>query len=69
MKPSLGAYAIDFQYLLLNEKTYSKEQLPTIRNIVSTLFLAKGITTSPCWSKSCSICMTRKPISKPSRSF
>jgi len=38
----LGAYAIDFQYLLLNEKAYSKEQLLTIRNIVSTLFLAEG---------------------------
>jgi predicted transposase/invertase (TIGR01784 family) len=40
--PSLGAYAIQFQYLLLNEKTYSKEQLLTIRNIISTLFLAEG---------------------------
>ncbi|MFN8487558.1 MAG: Rpn family recombination-promoting nuclease/putative transposase [Caldilineaceae bacterium] len=41
-EPSLGAYAIDFQYLLLNEKAYSKERLLTIRNIVSTLFLAEG---------------------------
>jgi predicted transposase/invertase (TIGR01784 family) len=41
-EPSLGAYAVDFQYLLLNEKTYSKERLLTIRNIVSTLFLAEG---------------------------
>ncbi|MFN8489698.1 MAG: Rpn family recombination-promoting nuclease/putative transposase [Caldilineaceae bacterium] len=41
-EPSLGAYAIEFQYLLLNEKAYSKEQLLTIRNIVSTLFLAEG---------------------------
>lgn len=41
-EPSLGAYAIDFQYLLLNEKAYSKDQLLTIRNIVSTLFLAEG---------------------------
>ncbi|MFZ4658082.1 MAG: Rpn family recombination-promoting nuclease/putative transposase [Caldilineaceae bacterium] len=41
-EPSLGAYAINFQYLLLNEKSYSKEQLLTIRNIVSTLFLAEG---------------------------
>jgi hypothetical protein len=41
-EPSLGAYAIDFQYLLLNEKAYSKEQLLTVRNIVSTLFLAEG---------------------------
>jgi len=40
-EPSLGAYAIDFQYLLLNEKAYSKERLLTIRNIVSTLFLAE----------------------------
>jgi len=41
-EPSLGAYAIDFQYLLLNEKAYNKERLLTIRNIVSTLFLAEG---------------------------
>lgn len=41
-EPSLGAYAIAFQCLLLNEKAYSKEQLLTIRNIVSTLFLAEG---------------------------
>lgn len=41
-EPSLGAYTIDFQYLLLNEKAYSKERLLTIRNIVSTLFLAEG---------------------------
>lgn len=41
-EPPLGDYAIDFQYLLLNEKAYSKEQLLTIRNIVSTLFLAEG---------------------------
>jgi predicted transposase/invertase (TIGR01784 family) len=41
-EPSLGAYAINFQYLLLNEKAYSKDQLLTIRNIVSTLFLAEG---------------------------
>lgn len=41
-EPSLGEYAIQFQYLLLNEKAYSKEQLLKIRNIVSTLFLAEG---------------------------
>ena len=41
-EPSLGEYAIDFQYLLLNEKAYSQERLLTIRNIVSTLFLAEG---------------------------
>jgi predicted transposase/invertase (TIGR01784 family) len=41
-EPSLGAYAIDFQYLLVNEKAYSKERLLTISNIVSTLFLAEG---------------------------
>ena len=40
--PYLGEYAAQFKYLLLNEKTYSKEQLLTIRNIVSTLFLAEG---------------------------
>lgn len=39
---SLGEYAVQFKYLLLNEKTYAKEQLLTIRNIVSTLFLAEG---------------------------
>ena len=31
-EPPLGDYAIDFQYLLLNERAYSKEQLLTIRN-------------------------------------
>jgi hypothetical protein len=41
-EPPLGQYAIQFQYLLLNEKAYSKEQLLKIRNIVSTLFLAEG---------------------------
>jgi len=41
-EPALGDYAIQFQYLLLNEKAYSKEQLLKIRNIVSTLFLAEG---------------------------
>jgi predicted transposase/invertase (TIGR01784 family) len=41
-EPPLGDYAINFQYLLLNERAYSKEQLLTIRNIVSTLFLAEG---------------------------
>jgi len=41
-EPPLGEYAINFQYLLLNEKAYSKEQLLKIRNIVSTLFLAEG---------------------------
>ncbi len=42
MEPPLGDYTIAFQYLLLNEKAYSKEQLLTVRNIVSTLFLAEG---------------------------
>jgi predicted transposase/invertase (TIGR01784 family) len=41
-EPPLGEYAVQFQYLLLNEKAYSKEQLLKIRNIVSTLFLAEG---------------------------
>lgn len=41
-EPSLGAFALHFQYLLINERTYSKEQLLKIRNIVSTLFLAEG---------------------------
>jgi hypothetical protein len=42
MEPPLGDYTIALQYLLLNEKAYSKEQLLTVRNIVSTLFLAEG---------------------------
>lgn len=41
-EPSLGKYAIQFNYLLLNERKYTKERLLTIRNIVSTLFLAEG---------------------------
>lgn len=40
--PVLGEYALRFQYLLLNERIYTKERLLTIRNIVSTLFLAEG---------------------------
>ncbi len=41
-EPSLGAFALHFQYLLINERSYSKDQLLKIRNIVSTLFLAEG---------------------------
>ncbi len=41
-EPALGDYAIQFNYLLLNERKYTKERLLTIRNIVSTLFLAEG---------------------------
>ena len=52
-EPSLGTYAIDFQYLLLNEKAYTKEQLLTIRNIVSTLFLAEGHYDITLLDKSC----------------
>lgn len=41
-EPSLGAFTLHFQYLLINERSYSKDQLLKIRNIVSTLFLAEG---------------------------
>lgn len=41
-QPTLGAYALHFQYLLLAENAYSREQLLKIRNIVSTLFLAEA---------------------------
>ena len=41
-EPALGQYALHFQYLLLNEKGYSRPHLLTIRNIVSTLFLAEA---------------------------
>jgi hypothetical protein len=40
--PALGQYALYFRYLLLNEKSYSRQQLLAIRNIVSTLFLAEA---------------------------
>ena len=40
--PSLGDYALHFKHLLVNERTYSKNYLLTIRNIVSTLFLAEA---------------------------
>jgi hypothetical protein len=39
---ALGEYALQFKYLLLNEKLYSRARLLTIRNIVSTLFLAEA---------------------------
>lgn len=41
-EPGLEQYALHFQYLLLNEKSYSRQQLLTIRNIVSILFLAEA---------------------------
>jgi predicted transposase/invertase (TIGR01784 family) len=41
-EPALGQYALHFQYLLLNEKSYSRQHLLAIRNIVSTLFLAEA---------------------------
>ncbi|MFN8487561.1 MAG: Rpn family recombination-promoting nuclease/putative transposase [Caldilineaceae bacterium] len=41
-EPALGQYALHFQYLLINEKGYSRQQLLKIRNIVSTLFLAEA---------------------------
>ena len=40
--PSLGAFALDFQYFLIAENQYSQEALLKIRNIVSTLFLAES---------------------------
>jgi predicted transposase/invertase (TIGR01784 family) len=41
-QPSLAPYSLDFQYLLIAENEYSREALLTIRNIVSTLFLAES---------------------------
>jgi predicted transposase/invertase (TIGR01784 family) len=41
-EPALGPYALHFQYLLLNEKSYNRQQLLAIQNIVSTLFLAEA---------------------------
>ncbi len=40
--PPLGAFSLDFQYFLIAENQYSQEALLTIRNIVSTLFLAES---------------------------
>ena len=40
--PSLDQFSLDFQYFLIAENQYSKEALLTIRNIVSTLFLAES---------------------------
>ncbi|MFB3040756.1 MAG: Rpn family recombination-promoting nuclease/putative transposase [Candidatus Poribacteria bacterium] len=40
--PSLAQFSLDFQYFLIAENQYSKEALLTIRNIVSTLFLAES---------------------------
>ena len=40
--PSLGTFALDFQYFLIAENRYSQEALLNIRNIVSTLFLAES---------------------------
>ncbi len=40
--PSLGAFALDFQYFLIAENQYSQQALLKIRNIVSTLFLAES---------------------------
>ena len=40
--PSLSQFSLDFQYFLIAENQYSKEALLTIRNIVSTLFLAES---------------------------
>ena len=40
--PSLGRFALDFEYFLIAENQYSQEALLNIRNIVSTLFLAES---------------------------
>ena len=40
--PSLGRFALDFEYFLIAENAYSQEALLKIRNIVSTLFLAES---------------------------
>ena len=40
--PPLGRFALDFEYFLIAENTYSQEALLKIRNIVSTLFLAES---------------------------
>ena len=40
--PSLGTFALDFQYFLIAENQYSQQALLKIRNIVSTLFLAES---------------------------
>jgi uncharacterized protein YqgQ len=42
IESALGQYALHFQYLLINETGYSRQQLLKIRNIVSTLFLAEA---------------------------
>jgi len=38
----LGRYGVDFSYFKIAENEYSREALLSIRNIVSTLFLAEG---------------------------
>ncbi len=40
--PPRGTFALDFQYFLIAENQYSQDALLTIRNIVSTLFLAES---------------------------
>ena len=41
-QPELGEYAIGFRYFKIAENEYSQEQLLSIQNIVSTLFLAES---------------------------
>ncbi len=40
--PPLGRFALDFEYFLIAENEFSKEQLLNIRNIVAILFLAES---------------------------
>ncbi|NJN83060.1 MAG: Rpn family recombination-promoting nuclease/putative transposase [Caldilineaceae bacterium] len=41
-EPSLGDYGLHFEFFKIAENEYSQEQLLSIRNIVSTLFLAEA---------------------------
>lgn len=41
-EPSLGKFALNFEYFKIAENEYSQEQLLKIRNIVSTLFLTES---------------------------
>ena len=41
-RPSLGKYALRFEYFKIAENEFSREQLLGVRNIVSTLFLTES---------------------------
>jgi predicted transposase/invertase (TIGR01784 family) len=41
-EPSLGQYTLNFEYFKIVEHEFSREQLLSIRNIVSTLFLTEA---------------------------